>query len=266
MCFFCIMYHLLYKIFYESDMKYTINPIYENRFKDFVLNIQKYFLQNQNSIHKARNELKIISHNDMQIIVKSFKVPNIIRRFYYTYFRDTKAKKSYENSIKIGDFTPNPIGYIEFYQDNLLADSYFLAEKFDYDFTIKEPIVERNFANRQDIFIAFTHFTYQLHQNNILHKDYSPGNILIKKEGNQYHFKIVDINRMEFKTLHLEERLKNFSKLWMLDDDMKIIAKEYAKLIQEDEKICVDLTLKHSQALKRKINMKKRLKGIPVVD
>ncbi len=247
-------------------MKYKINPIYENRFKDLVLNIQKYFLQNQNSIHKARNELKIISYDDTQIIVKSFKVPNIFRKIYYTYVRDSKAKKSYENSIKIGSFTPNPIGYIEFYEGNLLADSYFLAEKFDYDFTIKEPIVDRDFPNREEIFIALAQFTYELHQNNILHKDYSPGNILIKKEENKYNFKIVDINRMEFKALDLNERLKNFSKLWMLDDDVKIIAIEYAKLTQENEQHCIDLAIKYSQALKRRINMKKRLKGIPVVD
>ena len=247
-------------------MKYKINPEYEKEFKDFLLNIKNYFQNNTETIHNDRNELKVISHNNIQIVVKSFKIPNLLRRIYYTYFRDTKAKKSYDYSIKIANFTPNPIAYIEFYQDNLLADSYFIAKKFDYDFTIKEPIVDRKFQNREQIFIELAHFTYQLHQNQILHKDYSPGNILIKKENDNYTFKIVDINRMEFRELNLEERLKNFSKLWMLDDDMSIIAKEYAKLIGEDEATCIALAIKHSQALKRKINMKKRLKGIEVVD
>jgi len=32
-------------------------------------------------------------------------------------------------------------------------------------------------------------------------------------------FKIVDINRMEFKELTLQERLKNFSQLWAKNDD-----------------------------------------------
>jgi len=247
-------------------MKYKINPEYEKEFKDFLLNIKNYFQNNTETIHNDRNELKVISHNNIQIVVKSFKIPNLLRRIYYTYFRDTKAKKSYDYSIKIANFTPDPIAYIEFYQDNLLADSYFIAKKFDYDFTIKEPIVDRKFQNREQIFIELAHFTYQLHQNQILHKDYSPGNILIKKENDNYTFKIVDINRMEFRELNLEERLKNFSKLWMLDDDMSIIAKEYAKLIGEDEATCIALAIKHSQALKRKINMKKRLKGIEVVD
>lgn len=243
----------------------VINPLYKN-FDTFTLNIQHNFQNHANSIHKARNELKIIKHENIDVVVKSFKIPNILRRFYYTYFRDTKAKKSYDYSIKIANFTPDPIAYIEFYQDNLLADSYFIAKKFAYDFTIKEPIVDREFKNREQIFIELARFTYQLHQNHILHKDYSPGNILIKKENDSYTFKIVDINRMEFRELNIEERLKNFSKLWMLDDDMSIVAKEYAKLTGEDEATCIALAIKHSQALKRKINMKKRLKGIEVVD
>jgi tRNA A-37 threonylcarbamoyl transferase component Bud32 len=247
-------------------MKYKINSLYADTFSNFLLKIKKNFLQNDTTIHKARNELKIIHHNDIDVVIKSFKIPNLLRRVFYTYFRDSKAKKSYDYSVKIGAFTPESIGYIEFYKDKLLADSYFIAKKFEYDFTIKEPIVDRNFAHREEIFVALARFTYELHQNSILHKDYSPGNILIKKEEDTYLFKIVDINRMEFKELNLDERLKNFSKLWMLDDDISIIAKEYAKLSKEDEQTCIDLTLSYSRALKRKINMKKRLKGIEVVD
>ena len=71
---------------------------------------------------------------------------------------------------------------------------------------------------------------------------------------------------MEFKPLSLDERLKNFAKLWLLDEDLKTIITAYAKLMSEDEQKCINIALKHSHALKRKINMKKRLKGIEVVD
>ena len=91
-------------------IKYKLNNKYENTFKEFLLNIRDSFGSNDQTIHKARNELKIIKYNDMDTIVKSFKVPNLLRRFYYTYFRDTKAKKSYEYSIRLNDFTPKPIG------------------------------------------------------------------------------------------------------------------------------------------------------------
>ena len=247
------------------DKQYSLNEKYQE-YEHNLLTIKTYFQANSNAIHKARNELKIITFGTLQTVVKSFKIPNIINKIAYTFFRDSKAKKSYEYSIKIGSFTPEPIGYIEFYKNGLLDESYFIAKKFDYDFTIKEPITNKKLPNRDAIFQAFAKFTYDLHQNNILHKDYSPGNILVKKEKDIYVFKIVDINRMEFHELSLDERLKNFAKLWLLDEDLVTIIKAYAKLVQEDEKKCIQTALKYSHTLKRKINIKKRLKGIEVVN
>ncbi len=245
--------------------KIVINDNFE-LFKNFFLNIKSHFNENTQTIHKARNELKIINYKNIDIIVKSFKVPNLIRRFVYTYFRDSKAKKSYDNSIALKDFTPTPIGYIEYFKNALIDESYFISEKFNYDFTIREPLLESNFEKRDDIFKEFAKFTYKLHQNNILHLDYSPGNILIKNSPGGFIFKVVDINRMNFKELSLNERLKNFNKLWANNDDISTMAKEYAKVSREDEKTCIELALKYNTRHKNKMNMKKRLKGQKVVD
>jgi serine/threonine protein kinase len=185
----------------------------------------------------------------------------VLRRGYYTFFRDTKAKKSYDNSIKIGAFTPKPLAYIEFYNSALLSDSYFIAENFNYDFTIREPLLDENFEDRAGVFAAFAEFTLKLHNNGILHKDYSPGNILIRKDQNGYLFKIVDINRMEFKTLSLEERLKNFNKLWAKDEDLKTIVERYAELMNEDPKGCNKMAVSYNQKHKNKLIMKNRLRG-----
>ena len=238
----------------------------DNKYKDFLLDIKQYFEQNDQTIHKARNELKIIPYEGNEFVVKSFKKPNIIRRIVYTFFRSSKAKKSYEYSIKIKPFTPKPIGYIEFYESALLGQSYFVAEKFDYDFTIREPLLDGKFPDREKIFEAFALFTYELHQNQILHKDYSPGNILIKKEGQSYLFKVVDINRMEFKELSTNERLANFDKLWAKDEDLSVMIKTYAKKLHIDENEAIQKALHYSHALKKRKNFKKRLKGIPVND
>jgi len=247
-------------------INYKINPNYQKLFKDFILNIQEYFKQNNNSIHKARNEIKILNHSNQEVVVKSFKVPHLLNRVVYGFFRESKAKKSYDYSVKISDFVPQAIGYIEFKKMGLLEKSYFISEHFNYDFTIREPLLDANFPQKKEILQAFAKFTFELHENEILHQDYSPGNILIKKENNGFIFKIVDINRMNFRVLDLDTRLKNFAKLWINDNDLKIVAKAYAKLIDKDEKLCINKALHYSQKHKNKINMKKRLKGIPVVD
>lgn len=246
-------------------MQYKLNSGFE-KFESFVKNIQTYFKQNNETIHKARNELKILNYNETSVVVKSFKVPHFINKIVYTFFKDSKAKKSYDYSIKIGDFTPKPIAYVVFYKLGLIAESYFISEEFKYDFTIRKPLLDDNFKDKEKIFQQFAKFTYELHEAGIFHQDYSPGNILVKKVKNEYIFKIVDINRMQFISMSLDKRLKNFCKLWAKDKDLEIMAKEYAKCVGEDETYCVQTALKFSQNHKNKINMKKRLKGIEVVD
>jgi serine/threonine protein kinase len=240
--------------------KFRLNNEYKVQ-KDFLLNIREYFQQSDNSIHKARNEIKIIDG----LVVKSFKNPNFIKKLIYK-FIPSKAKRSYEYSLRLKEFAPTPIGYIEFYKNGFLKDSYFVSEEFKYDFTIREPLLDKNFPNKEEIFKEFAHFTFKLHSNGILHKDYSPGNILIKKDKNGYIFKIVDVNRMEFRQLLKEERLKNFDKLWAKDEDLEVIVKEYAKVAGYDEKEAIKSALYYSQKLKDFKNMKKRIKGIEVVD
>jgi len=244
--------------------KHTINKKYTN-FEDFLLTIKIYFDANTTTIHKARNELKIIKHNNVDTVVKSFKVPHLFNKIIYSFFRDTKAKKSYEYSLKLKEFTPYPIGYIEFYSSSLLNQSYFISEKFDYDFTIREPLLDNSFEDKTEILKSFARFTLKLHNQNIFHKDYSPGNILIKKENDTFIFKIVDINRMGFFELSIEDRAKSFSKLWARDDELEEIAKEYMKHFDCPtdfiEKVCF-----YNKKNKKIKNFKKRLKGKKIND
>jgi len=244
--------------------KYQLNKNFQT-FKEFVLNIKANFESNLNTIHKARNELKIIPHAGINTVTKAFKIPNFINKVAYSFFRDSKAKKSYEYSVKISNFTPQPIAYIEFYKFGLLRESYFISEEFKYDFTIREPLLDKEFKNRDGIFKAFARFTLELHNNNIFHNDYSPGNILIKEQNGSYIFKIVDINRMMFFELSQDDRAKNFSKLWADDTILEIIAKEYQKHYSCDTNF-TNQVLYYSNKNKKVKNFKKRLKGHAVND
>jgi len=225
-----------------------------------LLNIEKEFSGIEDSIHKVRNELKVLELEGIKTVVKSFKVPHFLNRIVYSFFRDSKAKKSYQYALKIGNFTPKPLAYIEFYENFLLKESYFISENFEYDFTIREPLLEKDFADRENIFRAFTRFTLELHNAKIFHNDYSPGNILIKKRKGEYVFKIVDINRMKFIKLSENLRAKNFSKLWADDDVLKIIGDEYAKHHNVSTSFMQKL-LDYNNNNKRIKNFKKRLKG-----
>ncbi len=241
--------------------------VIDKKFEKFILNIRDYFSdKNAEVLFNKRNVVKVLDYDGSKYVVKSFKIPHILNRIVYTFFRETKAKKSYINSVRLDKFAPKSIAYIEFKKFGLLYDSYFISEEFRYDFTIREPLLDSSFQDKEKIFKAFANFTYQLHKDDVFHKDYSPGNILIKKVDDGYEFKIVDVNRMVFKTMELDDRLDNFSQLWAKDSDLEIIIKEYSKLANLDSDVAIKKALKYSQNLKDRKNFKKRLKGKKVVD
>lgn len=226
--------------------------------------IQSIFSTDKHSIHKARNELKIIELSGIKTVVKSFKVPHLLNRIVYTYVRKSKAYKSYHNALhlqKLNISTPQPIALIEFFESGLLADSYFISEYFEYDFTIRTPLLEP-LADREAIFTAFASYTYGLHQAGVWHLDYSPGNILIKRTEDGYQFSIVDINRMVFRNISPLEGCENFNKLWASDEELEIMGREYARLSGLDETLAINEMKRHNDANKQVKNFKKRLKRV----
>lgn len=230
-----------------------------------LIDIKSNFQTSNNLIHSARNKLKTIKYNNLDIVIKSFKVPNIINQFAYTYLRSSKAKKSYLHALKLeelGITTPQPIGYIEFFSSFLLKESFFLSIQTHYDFTIREVLLNKDWPDHDLILQKFGEFSYDIHSKGVLHKDYSPGNILISKiEEKEYRFDLVDINRMEFKELSHNKKMKNLSKLWADEDDMRLIASAYAKKgnlsIEDTSKEMIKYDLKN----KKIKNFKKKLKG-----
>lgn len=226
--------------------------------------IREIFAGDDHSIHKARNELKIIELDGISTVVKSFKVPHLLNRIVYTYFRKSKAYKSYHNALRLRELnisTPKPIAQIEFFESGLLGESFFIAEYFAYDFTIRTPLLEP-LEDRESIFTAFAAYTYNLHKCGVWHLDYSPGNILIKRTNSGYLFSIVDINRMEFRPISALEGCENFNKLWASDEELDIMGREYARLSGFNVAVTIAEMKKHNNANKKTKNFKKRLKNL----
>lgn len=244
------------------NFKFELNNQYKNT-KDFLLNIKTYFQENSNTIHKARNELKIIQYNDLETVVKAFKIPHKINQVVYAYFRDSKAKKSYKNAIKLKELglnTPDPIGYIEFFQYGFFKESFFIAKKYEYDFTIREPLRNKELKNRTEIIKQFVEFTFNLHQHDVYHKDFSAGNTLVSIKENKYKFSIVDINRMEFKKVDLEAGLNNFAKLWLDEENIELISKTYAKLANVEYTKAYNLLKQNDEKLKKFVHFKRSIR------
>ena len=243
-----------------SHYQLTLNPKYESC-RNFCINIDTHFNTKEESIHKARNEIKKLNCATFNLMVKSFKVPHFINRLVYTYLRSSKAQKAYDNALTLQNLhinTPEPVAILQELTPTL-HKSFFISITFEYDFTIREPLLDSDFKDRKEVFQAFARFTADLHSKGVVHQDYSPGNILIKKTPNEYIFSIVDINRMHFKEVHFATGCQNFSKLWADEDVLETIASEYAQVMNYDQKktieeiITYDRKHKDFKLLKRKI-------------
>lgn len=244
-----------------NTYKFELNPAYAS-FQEIFLNIKTIFSENSDTIHLARNELKVIELQGIQTVVKAFRVPNLINQFVYANIRKSKAYKAFHNAQKLHDLgvsTPEAIGYIEFYSSILLKESYFISKKFDYDFTIAH-IRDDQPKYTKEALQAFAKFTYEIHQKGVWHVDYSGGNILIKKDTDNYEFSLVDINRMQFRSITGYEGLENFNKLWLSEDNLTIIAITYAQLARLDEQKAIHEIILHDRRLKYKVDLKKKIK------
>ena len=220
-------------------------------------------------IFKERNTLRKIDIPTLgTLAVKSFKKPHLINRYIYTNFRPSKASRSYYNAKKLlskGIHTPTPLAYFEEKKNGKLLRSFYFSEYYAYDFTFRELIEKRDlFPDWNLIIQSFTEFIYKVHNASILFKDLSPGNVLIRKNGNVYEFSLIDLNRMSFRTLSMDERLQNFIRLSLTDEMIPIIGTRYAELNnQETNKLIEILTVKNKEYIHKKDRKKniKRLLG-----
>jgi len=236
------------------------------RQKDFVLNIKTYFNQEKNIvIYDKRNIIKIVEFESKKYVVKYFKIPHLLNQIVYRFFRDSKAKRSFYNSMRLRQMdvhTPEPIGYIEFPTRFKFKESFYISEFFDFDFEIRAVFKDENFEDRENILKKFIEYSYELHQKGIYHIDYSPGNILIKKEANNYIFSIIDVNRMKFLPFNNELRMQSLSKLTSNQKDIDFMVKYYANIANEKEETLSYLLKKYLQKQQNYLNRKLKLKTL----
>ena len=187
-----------------------------------------------------RNTIKNVTAQNLDLNIKSFKVPHLVNRIVYSFFRKSKANRSFEYAndlIKKGINTPKPYAYFEYSDLNLLHKSYYVSEQLSYDLTYRELTTDLNYPDYDTILREFTRFTFDLHEKGVNFLDHSPGNTLIKKNENtgKYDFYLVDLNRMNFHVMSFENRMKNFAKLTSIKDMVALMSNEYAKLVSESE-------------------------------
>lgn len=217
-----------------------------------------------------RNTIKLFELENQTINIKSFKVPHLINRIVYRYFRKSKARRSYEYAtflLEKGIGTPQPVAFFENSNCLGLKDSYYVSEHLQADLTFRELITIPDYPDHENILRQFTRFSFELHEKGIEFLDHSPGNTLIKKENDgKYSFYLVDLNRMNFhQQMTFEQRMKNLSRLTRKKEMIAIMSEEYAKYylsrnLQEIFDKMWEETCRFREGFERKKRLKKSLK------
>ena len=246
-------------------MNFMLNKNFEHLQNDLLEVISNYSNFDNAFGTGKRNSIKKIDLGDRVIVVKSFKIPNLINKLAYRFLRSSKAQRSYEYASKLlelGVKTPTPIAYLEYFSSFMITKSFYVSDLVSYDLTYRELINDPNYPDSKKILKAFTRFTFDLHQKGILFLDHSPGNTLIIKNHNNYDFYLVDLNRMRFGELNFKERMKNFSRLTPSKEMFEIMSDEYAKLYGEKQEIVFESMWDFRKKFESKLTRKKRLKKI----
>ncbi len=229
-------------------MRVIVNPKYENLRKEIEC-IPDSFGDKGDIVYNDRNVLKRIDLHGVDIVVKSFKKPHIINRIVYSFFRRSKAERSFIYSMAVqehGFDVPEPIAMIEKFHRGLLSESYYICG-YEAGKTVRD-LMDGEVKGNEDKLSAFAHYTVLLHQAGILHLDYSPGNILIHQGSNgEYTFSLVDVNRMQLlPEIDCDTVCRNMCRLCISREVLSYIMREYAALREWNREETVKLALHYS--------------------
>jgi hypothetical protein len=226
-------------------MNVEVNPKYEH-LRTFVERIPQAMEAEGTYIYGGRRNLivKMTATDGTVLNVKRFQQPRGLNRLIYSAgLRQPKGRRAFDYPQRLlakGIDTPEAVAYIE--DRNALGllrlcwlvtiqcpYSHLLYEMGDAQPEVYEPVA-RNLAA----------FAAHMHEQAVLHLDFSPGNILW--DGGS-RFSIVDINRMRFGAVTMVAGCKSFARLWGPKRFIELIARSYANARGFDEDEAVRLTM-----------------------
>lgn len=214
-------------------------------------------------IYAGRNLLYRADIGGVPVVVKEFRKPNLINSFVYTTLRESKARRSFENALtmlRLGFLTPQPIAYAEVREGlRLMKSIYVCAELTD----AHEMRHWEDFDNADTLLPAFSKEIWRLHSMGVLHKDFSPGNILYTGDAESgYRFYYVDLNRMKFGVRKDARLMSMFRAINLSERETARLARLYAKYAGKEEERTVREAEAALAGYLRKRARKRRLKKL----
>ncbi|MBP3228344.1 MAG: tyrosine protein kinase [Bacteroidaceae bacterium] len=226
-------------------MKLILNPHYAN-LRSALDNLDEAFAEGT-SLREKRNSIRVCRLGGLELNVKRYHAPRPLQAAIYTFLRKPKGLRAYEHAALIaaaGVETPEAVAYVERRSGGLLAESFFISLQCPYTRRFYEFGGRAVDNEVRDVATAFARMTAHLHEARLLHLDYSPGNILFDRDADgQWHFSLVDTNRLRRGHVSIARGCANFARLWGDTVFFSVMADAYAEARGADADMCRRLML-----------------------
>lgn len=213
-------------------MKILINPKYGG-LRDYLLQLPARMDSEGTYIYGGRrNLIKSFTAPDGTVLnVKRYHTPHGPNRLIYSLgLRQPKGLRAFRYPTLLasrGIGTPEAVAYMEERRGGLLGESYFVSVQCPYRHLLYE-VSGYTPAQYGPLATALAQFTAHMHDQGVLHLDFSPGNILWdRRDDGAYCFSIVDINRMRFGQVSMRAGCNSFRRLWGPKAFFSVLAREY---------------------------------------
>lgn len=239
--------------------KIITTPDY-NHLKEYIEAIPRDFDHLGTLIHDGRNQIRVAKAGGHTINIKKYGRPRYINRYIYSlYLRKPKGYRAYiyPSILKErGIDSPASIAYIEDRKNGIITDSYYISIQGQSNTNLYDIGHDKE-GRMDETAIALAQFTAQVHEAEIMHLDYSPGNILcLKKEDGTHHFSLIDTNRMYFGKVGIKKGCSNFARIWATRRTIIKMARAYAKARGFNPEECERLVLKYRKRFWKKFMLK----------
>ena len=219
-------------------------------------------------LHSGRNLIKRLSipssdGSAIEVVVKSFAVPTRLHGFVYAHLRRSKTLRCMSNAMRlleIGVGTPDPVACIEFREFGCLRRSHYVSRYWHHDHDLT-ALLYRGVSHGPDtqaLLEQLAGFTAMQHDQGVMHQDYNPGNILVRARGGSFEFSLVDLNRLRFQRVGINDRISGLIRLTTIADYLRIIGRRYAVLYGvEPDEFCRRLEAAQHRFVTRRRRMKR---------
>ena len=220
------------------------------------------------TLHSGRNLVKrvIVTSSEgesIEVVVKAFAVPARPRGFVYAHLRRSKARRCLNNATRLlekGIGTPDPIACIEFHEFGCLRSSHYVSRYWDHDHDLT-ALLYRGISHGPEthgLLEQLAGFTAAQHDRGVMHQDYNPGNILVRARGGSFEFSLVDLNRLRFQRLGVNDRISGLVRLTTVAEYLRIIGRRYAVLYgAEPDEFCQRLEAAQHRFVTRRRRVKR---------